>query len=219
MKEQNPMRPGHPGGQQSLETLQDIKMMMERSTRFISLSGLSGIAAGICALAGSYIAKGIIDSYYKQFSDAGFSSSSFHHLKLDLLLVALFVLVTAWVTAFYFTWRKARHDKQPVWNSVSKRLTANMFIPLVAGGVFILAMLQHDDWHYVSSASLIFYGLALVNASKYTLTDVRYLGFCEIILGLVNTQYIGYGLYFWAMGFGVLHIIYGFAMWWKYEKV
>ena len=205
--------------QQSLETLQNIKAMMERSTRFISLSGLSGIAAGICALAGSYIAKGIIDTYCKKISDTGFAGSSFQQLKFDLLLVALFILITAWVTAFFFTWRKARHDKQPVWNNVSKRLTANMFIPLAAGGIFILAMLQHDDWQYVSSVSLIFYGLALVNASKYTLTDVRYLGYCEIILGLINTQFIGYGLYFWAMGFGLLHIIYGFIMWWKYEKI
>lgn len=94
-----------------------------------------------------------------------------------------------------------------------------MLVPLIAGGLFILAMLQYDEWRYVAPASLIFYGLALVNAGKYTLTDVRYLGYCEIIAGLVNTQFIGYGLYFWAAGFGLLHIIYGFVMWWKYEKV
>ena len=191
---------------------------MERSSRFISLSGLSGIAAGICALAGAFFAKQILDNYYSQINKVGFTSISFHKLKLDILLIAMFILITALVTAFYFTWRKAHHDKQPVWNNTSKRLTANLFIPLVAGGLFILAMLQNDDWHYISSVSLVFYGLALVNASKYTFTDVRYLGYCEIILGLVSTQYISYGLYFWAFGFGVLHIIYGFAMWWKYER-
>ena len=218
MKEENPVRPGHPGGQPPLETIQDIKRIMERSSRFISLSGLSGIAAGICALAGAFFAKQILDNYYSQINKVGFTSISFHKLKLDILLIAMFILITALVTAFYFTWRKAHHDKQPVWNNTSKRLTVNLFIPLVAGGLFILAMLQNDDWHYISSVSLVFYGLALVNASKYTFTDVRYLGYCEIILGLLSTQYISYGLYFWAFGFGVLHIIYGFAMWWKYEK-
>ncbi len=218
MKEENPVRPGHPGGQPPLETIQDIKRIMERSSRFISLSGLSGIAAGICALAGAFFAKQILDNYYSQINKVGFTSISFHKLKLDILLIAMFILITALVTAFYFTWRKAHHDKQPVWNNTSKRLTVNLFIPLVAGGLFILAMLQNDDWHYISSVSLVFYGLALVNASKYTFTDVRYLGYCEIILGLLSTQYISYGLYFWAFGFGVLHIIYGFAMWWKYER-
>ena len=84
---------------------------------------------------------------------------------------------------------------------------------------FIVAMLRYDDWRYVLRPSLIFYGLALVNASKYTLTDIRYLGYCEIVLGLVNMFYIGKGLYFWAAGFGVLHIIYGAIMWCKYERV
>ena len=93
-----------------------------------------------------------------------------------------------------------------------------MSVPLLAGAGFILAMLRYDDWSYVSSACLIFYGLALINASKYTLTDIRYLGYCEIVLGLVNMFYIGYGLYFWAAGFGLLHIIYGAVMWWKYER-
>jgi hypothetical protein len=93
-----------------------------------------------------------------------------------------------------------------------------MVIPLAAGGLFILGMLQHDEWRWIAPASLVFYGLALVNASKYTLTDIRYLGYCEIITGIVNMQFIGWGLYFWAFGFGVLHIVYGVLMWWKYEK-
>ena len=100
----------------------------------------------------------------------------------------------------------------------SKRLTINLMIPLITGGLFILAMLQNDEWRYVAPACLVFYGLALVNASKYTLTDIRYLGYAEIVLGLINTQFIGYGLYFWAAGFGLLHIIYGFSMWWKYDR-
>ena len=93
-----------------------------------------------------------------------------------------------------------------------------MLIPLATGGLFILAMLQYDEWRYIAPSCLIFYGLTLVNASKYTLTDIRYLGLMEIVLGLINTQFIGYGLYFWAVGFGVLHIVYGAIMWWKYER-
>jgi hypothetical protein len=91
-------------------------------------------------------------------------------------------------------------------------------IPLVVGGVFVLGLLNYSEWRFVAPSCLIFYGLALVNASKYTLTDIRYLGLLEIGLGLVNMWYPGYGLYFWGIGFGALHIIYGLIMWWKYDS-
>jgi hypothetical protein len=217
MEEQN--QPSQPAGQAGIETLQDIKRIMERSSRFISLSGLSGVAAGICAIIGSWVARQWLGSYYHDYNYRGnFSSPDFHQLKIKFLVLALAVLAAAWVTAFYFTWRKARQDKLPVWDHTSRRLAINMLIPLVSGGLFILAMLQYDEWRFVAPASLIFYGIALVNASKYTLHDVRYLGVMQIILGLINTQFIGYGLYFWAAGFGILHIVYGLIMWWKYER-
>jgi len=204
--------------QQTLDTLQDIKRMMERSSRFISLSGLSGIAAGICALIGAWFAKQELDEYYVSFNGGGYTDSNFHQLKIDLFLIAIIVLAAALLAAFYFTWRKARHNKLPIWDLTAKRLTINMLIPLITGGLFILAMYQYNEWKFIAPACLIFYGLALVSASKYTLTDVKYLGFLQILLGLINTQYVGYGLYFWAAGFGMLHIIYGFVMWWKYER-
>ena len=204
--------------QQQLDTLQDIKRIMERSSRFISLSGLSGIAAGICAITGAWFAKQKLDNYYIKFDQSGYSDGDFHSLKVELFVLALIVLGTAWLSAFYFTWRKAKHNKLPVWDITAKRLTINILIPLIAGGLFIMAFYQHDEWKYIAPACLVFYGLALVNASKYTLTDIRYLGYCEIVVGLVNTQYVGWGLYFWTIGFGILHIVYGFVMWWKYER-
>lgn len=217
MSEQNQPIPA--SGQEGLETLQDIKRIMDRSSRFISLSGLSGVAAGVFALAGSWFAYDLIYEYYVQYDNNGYTGSEFQKLKLNLLVLAIAVLAAALVSSFFFTWRRARQNRLPVWDHTARRLIINMLIPLMAGGLFILAMLQNNDWRYVAPACLVFYGLALVNASKYTLTDVRYLGFCEIILGLICTQFIGYGLYFWAGGFGGLHIIYGLIMWWKYERV
>lgn len=205
--------------QQPAETLKDIKQIMERSSRFISLSGLSGIAAGICALAGAYIASETFKNYYGPYNSNGiFSGDAFSQLKLKLLGLGIVVFIAAFASSFYFTWRRARRQKVPIWGHTSQRLFWNMVIPLFAGAGFVLGMLRYDDWHYVAPACLVFYGLALINASKFTLSDVRYLGYCEIILGLANMYYIGYGLYFWAAGFGVLHIAYGAVMWFKYEK-
>lgn len=204
---------------QHLEALQDIRQMMQRSSRFISLSGLSGIAAGCWALVGAYFAYDWITEYYNRYNVTGnFSGPEFQRLKLNLFLLAGAVLGLALLSAFYFTWRKTKEDNVKLWNHTSKQLTINMMIPLVAGGLFVLAMLQHNEWRFIAPASLVFYGVALVNGSKYTLSDIRYLGISEIILGLVATQFIGQGLYFWAIGFGLLHIIYGFIMWWKNER-
>jgi hypothetical protein len=204
---------------QPFETLQDIKRIMERSSRFISLSGLSGVAAGICAFIGTFFASDWIEEYYQHDSSTGFTDDDFQKLKMNLLALALAVLAGALVSAFYFTWRRAKQNHLPVWDLSSKRLVINLLIPLVTGGLLTLAMLQNNEWRYIAPLSMIFYGLSLVNASKFTLSDIRYLGLCEIVLGLINTQFIDYGLYFWGAGFGILHIVYGFIMWWKYERV
>lgn len=105
-----------------------------------------------------------------------------------------------------------------MWDVSSRRLVLNFLIPLVAGGAFCLVLIQYGIAGLVAPATLIFYGLACINASKYTMRDIRYMGVAFIILGLVSTQYIGYGLYFWALGFGVCHIIYGALMYYKYDR-
>ena len=218
--------------QDTLQEVRDIRQMMERSSRFISLSGLSGVAAGLSALIGAWIARYVIfKNDYNEFNEYTVryhrgseqlrytGSRDFNEPRMQLIALAAAIFVVAFLSAFYFTWRKSSRQGITLWNHTSRRLFWNMTIPLVAGGLFILGMLRYNDWSYVAPACLLFYGLALVNASKYTLTDIRYLGYCEIIVGLCSMQWIGgYGLYFWALGFGVLHIIYGIVMWWRYER-
>jgi hypothetical protein len=203
---------------QPLEALQDIRRIMQRSSKFISLSGLSGIAAGAWALVGAFIAYDWIQEYYQQYAVSGYSGAAFQKLKWSLVLLAGAVLAAALASAFFFTWRRASQNNLPVWDHTAKKLTINMLIPLITGGLLILAILRYNEWRFVAPLCLIFYGLALVNGSKYTLSDIRYLGLLQIALGLISTQFIGYGLYFWAFGFGVLHIIYGFVMWWRNER-
>lgn len=203
----------------SLQDIKDIRRIMDRSSRFISLSGLSGIAAGVCALAGAVVANNILNNYYGSYNSQGFfSGDDFSRLKIRLAGLAAVVFAMAFASSFYLTWKKARKQELPVWDYTSRRLAWNMIVPLVTGAAFIAGMLRYDIWIFVAPACLLFYGLALVNASKYTLSDIRYLGYCEIVLGLVNMFFIGYGLWFWAIGFGVLHIIYGIIMWSKYER-
>ncbi|HTL07569.1 MAG TPA: hypothetical protein VL307_04905 [Chitinophagaceae bacterium] len=205
--------------QQPLSDLQDIKRIMERSSRFISLSGLSGIAAGIFGLVGAALAYQWINDYYTLYNTRGkWDLHDFANLEWRLFLLGIAVLSLALLAGFYFTWKKAKKNNTVIWNASSRRLLINLCIPLLAGGVFVLALLQQNDWKYIGPACLLFYGLALINGSKYTLDEVRYLGMLEITLGCINLFLPGYGLYFWAAGFGILHIIYGLLMWNKYER-
>ena len=205
--------------QQPLEELQHIKRMMERSSRFISLSGLSGIAAGICALAGAWFASQKIHCWVK--GDCQLSrliSNAGGDLLNDLVWTATLTFVAAFVFAFLFTWLRSKKNGTPIWGSTTMRLFWNTVIPIAVGGIFLIRMMQLGEYQLVPPGCLLFYGLALVNASKYTLSEVRYLGYGQIILGLLNLWLIGYGLQLWSMGFGVLHIVYGIVMWWKYER-
>lgn len=204
----------------SLQDVKDIRKMMERSSRFTSLSGLSCVAAGICALAGAWIAYRVINDYYGGVAgEWEYTNGSFHQLKIQLLLIAAGTFAAALLGAFFFTWRKAKRQGEKLGNHVSRKVFWSMAIPLAAGAVFTYGMLQYSEWRFVAPASLLFYGLAQVSAGKYTVADIRYLGYCEIVLGLINMQFVGQGFYFWVIGFGVLHIIYGVIMWWKYERV
>lgn len=204
--------------EQSLEALQDIKRMMERSSRFISLSGLSGVSAGICALIGAWVAHGWIGGYVRDLETDAFPAEARDLFELKMFGLAIAVLVVAVGSATIFTWRKAKRSGLPIMDHASKRLAVNMAIPLIAGGLFVIGLLNSRGWIYVAPSCLVFYGLALVNASKYTLTDIRYLGLLEILLGCICMYFPHDGLYFWTAGFGILHIIYGLIMWWKYER-
>ena len=201
-----------------LNDITEIKNIMNRSSRFISLSGLSGVLAGIYALIGAVFAymklKDSSVTNYENFSGRT-SSLSGSTVISDLTLIAIAVLVAAVITGFIMTLKKSKKSGEKIWDSTSKRLVFNFAIPLVVGGLFCLVLMQQGMAGLVAPATLIFYGLACVNASKYTMGDVRYMGIAFIIIGLISTQFIGYGLYFWALGFGVCHILYGSLMYYK----
>jgi len=204
---------------QPLEDIQHIKRMMERSSRFISLSGLSGITAGVCALAGAWFASREIHCWVKGDCQLGLLiTSAGNELINSLFWIATLTFSGAFLSAFIFTYLRSKKNGTPVWGATSMRLLWNTFIPVAVGAIFLIRMMQLGEFQLVAPGCLLFYGLALVNASKYTLGEVRYLGIGQIVLGILNLWWLGYGLQFWAMGFGVLHIVYGSMMWWKYER-
>lgn len=190
--------------------ISSIRNIMERSTRFISLSGLSGVMAGIYALAGAGIAYKLI--YLKPGGDTTQTDI------ISLFAVAMAVLILSLGTGVWLTVRKARRKGQRVWNQSSQSLLKRGALPLLTGGCFVLLLFMQGHFGIIAPGCLIFYGLALVAASQYTYGDVKWLGLCEIGLGLLATLLPGYGLLFWTFGFGVLHMVYGSVMHFKYDR-
>ncbi|MBQ0769126.1 MAG: hypothetical protein KBT58_07525 [Bizionia sp.] len=195
-----------------LKDISEIKNLMNKSSRFISLSGLSGILAGIYALIGAAIAYYIVTN-----STRGYLILDGTIFKISVgILIAIAVLSI--VTAIYLTTKKAKKVGESIWDSSSKRLIINFLIPLVSGGAYILIILDQQRYGQTAALMLIFYGLALINASKYSIGDIRYLGITQLILGLICALFPGYGFWLWVIGFGFMHIIYGTIMHFKYDS-
>jgi hypothetical protein len=209
--------------EEHLKNLSDIKNLMERSSRFPWLSGFSGIFIGLYGIIGAlaawwYVGNNSyeVTSYYNlaTSSNPGAYGPYLTFFMVDALLVLLLSLTTGYILMHRFAKKRGLN----LWDASAKRLLINLFMPLSAGGIYCLILLQHHQFGLIAPSMLMFYGLSLLNASKYTYNDIRYMGMLEVILGLIAAVRTGYGLLFWAIGFGVLHIIYGITMYYKYER-
>jgi len=205
----------------SSDDLKTIRKIMEESSRFLSLSGLSGIFAGLFAIAGAFVAwffilhKGTIQ-YDDVLSSLYGNSSSLPGWQL--IADALVVLVLSLLFSLWFSARRARKAGRILWTPVTKRLLVNFSVPLITGGLFVIILLIENHSELVIPGLLVFYGLALLNAGKFTYGEVFYLGLLEIITGLISAVLFKYGIWFWVFGFGALHIVYGLIMYRRYER-
>ena len=202
--------------QDHLRDISEIRSMMEQNSKFLSLSGLAGVSAGVIALGGAVAAwlhMGQAVNYIPVVM-----RGNLRETLIFFAIDALLVLVLAIGAAAFFSIRMAKKRDFPIWNSTAKNTLLALMIPLVAGGLFCLIQLSYYSVIWIPSTMLLFYGMALLNASKFTMPEIRYLAVTEIVLGLLCAIWVGNGLIFWALGFGVMHIVYGAVMYYKYER-
>ena len=184
-----------------LQAIQDIKTMMERSTRFSSISGKAGIVVGILAV--------IVFAGIKWFNVTSVAS---------LFVVMVGTLILALSIGLYLSIAKAKKEGAAIFDTTAKRFLVQFFIPLIVGGILCLIFAYHGDYTYIPSIMLIFYGFALLHASKFSLDTIKNLGYLELIIGLLAAAFTTFGMWCWVIGFGLLHVIYGFIIYTKYEK-
>lgn len=195
-----------------MEDISEIKDLMRRSSRFLSLSGLSGIMAGLYAITGAVVA------YFFLFPQKG-EYLTVHSWNFRLTIVLLLgIAALSIVTGYLLTVKKAKKNNEKIWDTTTRQLLFNFLVPLITGGIYILIKLNSQHYGLTASLMLIFYGMALLNASKYTIGNVKYLGLAEILLGLLCAAFPGYGFWFWVVGFGGLHIVYGSLIYFREER-
>lgn len=204
--------------QDYIRDIAEIRTMMERSSKFLSLSGWAGILAGLYALAGAFIAYKFFDFNPDKIVYSPEDTESFPPGLLKVIFLGTGILLLAVSTAVILSTKQASKRGEKIWNATSRRLLVNMAVPLVAGGILILILLAKGLIGLIAPLTLLFYGLALFNASKVTYAEVKFLGLLQIGLGLLSAYFLPYSLLFWALGFGVLHIIYGIYLHFKYER-
>jgi hypothetical protein len=201
-----------------LQDIEEIRSLMEKSSKFISLSGWAGIFAGVFALMGSYIALTYLD-FNPQSLSLDPESNPFQQTQIfSVIQLALLVFLLAISFALFFTHRRAKRKDELLWTPTAKKLVMNMAVPLFIGGILILLFISKGFIGFVAPFSLLFYGLALFTISKFTFDEVKILGLIEILLGLISVYKVSLGLLFWAIGFGVVHIVYGIYVYFKYER-
>lgn len=199
------------------QELAEIKSMMERSTRFLSLSGLAGVLAGIYAFVGAGIAWYWI--YFPSTSyGAGTEPMSIPDLRISLIGVAMTVLVLAIGSAYLLSQSKSQKKSEQFWTPASKRFLSALFVPVLSGGLFCFALIHENTPQLIAPATLIFYGLGLINASHFTLGEIKNLGIGQLVLGIIAAFFPDFGLLCWAIGFGILHVIYGSMMYYRYDR-
>lgn len=198
--------------QDYLKDLSEIKNLMHKSSKFMSLSGLSGIMAGIYALIGAAYAYWLVSSSVRGYLIL--DGKIFNIILIDLFLIAFFTVATA----IYLTTKKAKKNGETLFDKTAILAVTNFLIPLVTGGIYLLIILNQQKYGQTAALMLIFYGLALVNASKFTLSKIQYLGYVEIVLGLICAIIPGFGFWIWVIGFGIMHLVYGTFMYFKYDR-
>lgn len=199
-----------------LSDIRDIKEMMERSSRFISLSGLAGVSSGVFALLGVFVLYKFVWNDLMVAEQGTLSMASTP--MVNLLMIAVVTLILALISAILFTTHRAKKTGLKIWDSRTRQMLLTLLVPLATAGVLCTVLLAYGLVALSVSLTIIFYGLALFQGSRFTYKELRSLSFLLIFLGLISSVLPEYVLLFWGVAFGICNILYGIIVYYKYES-
>lgn len=193
-----------------LKDISEIKNLMNKSSQFISLSGLSGAFAGIYA---------IIGAAYFYITTRSIKISDFETKDIDkaTIIFILFVILST-LTTIIFTSIRAKSLDEKSWDVKTKNLVQAFFTPILIGLVFVLILYFNNEYNYLLALLLVFYGIGLLNAGFTTNNLVKPLGYIQVTFGLICAIKYDYTFWFFAIGFGIVHLVYGSIVYFKIDK-
>lgn len=197
-----------------LEDLKEIRQMMERSSRFLSLSGSSGIGIGF--LASLFVAWQVSKGNMSLTEQRNFDLLAPAWEEFIIGTFGLFVICV--LLSMGLTLRRTLKKGLTIWTSSTKNILGAIGLPMMVGAMLLLQNFNSLSTDAFFPATLLCYGLGLFFASRYTYDELRIMGLAMLVLGTLSILYPPYSLLFWVLGFGALHMIYGAIMYFRYER-
>lgn len=182
----------------AIDNLEFIRDAMQRSTEFTAVPGYGGVLMGATAIGASIIAS-------MQPTDRGW---------LVTWLVEAFL---AFSIGLLMMWQKSKLVEMPL-TSVPAKKFARGFAPSLIAGVILTALLYlNGSFRILPAVWLTLYGTAVVSGGAYSVRTVPILGWLFITLGAISVFVpAAYGDLFMGIGFGGLHMVFGFVIARKY---
>ncbi len=207
------------------EELASIRNMMEKSSKFSNLSGLSVFFTGLLTLIAASIIyfdigfsySDVEISYSQLVNNEGSKENLDQKIKL-LMVIASVILIISLVILYLTASSKTKKEGIKLFNPTFQRTIKSLIVPLLSGGAFSFFLIHHQMYGLVAPATLIFYGLGLIAASRNSYEELEILGYLELVLGILASYFMGAGLLFWVIGFGLGHILFGGYLHFKYDK-
>lgn len=193
------------------DELKAIRELMERPVRYSTMSGLSGVLAGLASLAGVFADLYVSGRYADRPAEA---------VRINMGIWAG-VFLAAFAAATVPTRLRERKRGMPFWSRIKKQILLTILPPFV-GGVGLTAAIVcrwwigdgPNMWGLIPAIWMLFYGLALWQVGLFSPAEIRVLAVAFLLAGLAAAA-LFHTYPYWAMGltFGGFHIVYGVVVW------
>jgi hypothetical protein len=182
---------------------------MQQNINPFSLKRYSGILIGLYGLAVVYLINILTSG--EQSGIELVSQLPLLFLQIGVTVIALVFIVISLVTLWIRAKRTVRKNDQKLWSIFTRKIRWQTLISLLIILIIIIMISNIGYFSLTTPLSLFFYGLFLLNLSRFSSIGLRYLSLAEIILAITSYFIYDKEIIFLALGFGFLPILYGIA--------
>lgn len=181
-------------GDRAFDNLQFIRETMERSAVFTSVPGYGGMLMGATAVGASVFASQAAN--YRNW-----------------LIIWLTEALLAFAIGFLTLWQKSKTANDSPTSAPARKFALCFAPPMIAAIILSVLFYRLNLFEFLPVVWLTLYGTAVVCGGISSVKIVPIAGWCFIALGLIAVFLPrGYGDLMMALGFGGLHIIFGFIV-------